>query len=240
MCGNKEDADDIVQQTFTLAFTKISGFREQSGIYTWLYAIAKNLCLRLLENRHKSTFASLESLINTAQAQEGRDDYTAIEKQYYIAQVREGCLLGLLKCLGFYQRIAFILNVLLDVKTKDVSVILNKSEAAIRMLVHHAKQNIRNFLCKNCSLYDPANSCHCENLIGFSLKQGWIKANNDKTAFKADISASSVEKEISAIKKITALYKSLNGNGPSEHIIQLILKEINDPVYKIFSAEKVK
>lgn len=149
MCGNIEDAEDIVQRTFITAFDNISTFREESGIYTWLYIIAKNLCLRLLENRKKSTFASLDDLIHTAVSQENVQNFPDNEKQYYISQVKEGCLLGLLRCLPFYQRISFILNVLLEVKARDVAQITSKSETATRVLVYRAKQNLKRFLCQN-------------------------------------------------------------------------------------------
>jgi RNA polymerase sigma-70 factor (ECF subfamily) len=240
MCGNKEDSDDIVQRTFIQAFTNINSFRETSGLYTWLYTIAKNLCLRLLENRKRASFSSLDTLINTAQSRGNQNDFTDVEKQYYINQVKEGCLEGLIRCLSFYQRIAFILNVLLDVKVKDISAILNKTETATKMLVHHAKRNIRSFLCKNCSLYKPGNPCHCENLINYSLKQGWIQKIPDKASDRPRITALVIEKEISDLKKMVMLYNSLEDRQPSENVIHFIQKEISKPTYSIFYCKKVK
>jgi RNA polymerase sigma factor (sigma-70 family) len=240
MCGNKEDADDIVQRTFIQAFANINSFKEASGIYTWLYAIAKNLCLRLLENRKRTSFSSLDRLVHTVQSQENQDDFTDVEKQYYINQVKEGCLEGLIRCLSFYQRIAFILNVLLDVKIGDIAVILNKTETATKMLIHHAKQNIRSFLCKNCSFYNPSNPCHCENLINYSLKQGWIQKIPDNALDRPRITALVIEKEISDLKKMILLYNSLEDRQPSENVIHFIQEEINKPTYNIFYRQKVK
>lgn len=230
MCGNNEDAEDIVQNTFVKAFMNIHGFKEESSLYTWLYAIAKNLCLRLLENRKRSSFSSLESLIQTAQATS--DDFTQLEKQYYIRQVKDGCLLGLLGCLPFYQRIAFTLNVLLEVKVKDVSMILDKSETATRLLVHRARQNIRNFLCKNCSLYRHGNACHCENLINFSLNQGWIQKMPDNES--PQLTPMDIEREINDLKKITLLYQSLEDRPNDENMIHLIQARISESAHKIF------
>ena len=241
MCGNKEDADDIVQKTFIQAFRNINNFKEESGIYTWLYTIAKNLCLRLLEKKKKSTFSSLDELVHIVQSQENQDDFTVVEKQYYINQVKDGCLLGLLRCLSFYQRIAFILNVLLDVKAKDIAVIVNKSETSTRLLIHRARQNIRSFPCKNCSFYNHDNFCHCENLINFSLKQGWIqKIYNKKSILRLDITPLEIEKEIDDLKKITLLYSSIEDQKPSEKIIHFIQEEISKQTYKIFYYKKVK
>ncbi|MCX8129542.1 MAG: RNA polymerase sigma factor [Clostridia bacterium] len=241
MCGNKEDAEDIMQKTFVQAYTNISGFNGESSIYTWLYAITKNLCLRLLEKRKKSSFSSLDELLKVAQSIENPDSFTIFEKQYYISQVKEGCLLGLLRCLSFYQRIAFILNVLLEIKVKDVAVIISKTEPATRLLVHRAKQNIRSFLCKNCSLYDTRNPCHCENLIEFSLKQGWIKKMPDKSFISgSDKVIPAIESEINSLKKIALLYRSLEDKQYSDTMLQSIQKELHKHTYKIFYDKKVK
>lgn len=42
--GNKEDAEDIVQQTFISAWRSIGSFRGESKVFTWLLRIAANLC----------------------------------------------------------------------------------------------------------------------------------------------------------------------------------------------------
>ena len=237
MCGNQDDADDIVQGTFVRAFRNIDGFREESGVYTWLYTIAKNLCLRLLENRKKSTVSSLDTLIHTVPVAE--NEYSAIEKQYYIDQVKEGCLLGLLRCLSFYQRIAFILYTLLEMRVKDIAVIIDKSETATRTLVHRARQNIRGFLCRNCHYYDPDNPCRCENFIDFSLKQGWIKKMTD-SAPQSQVTAMEIEMEIRDLKKISAIYHSLPEHRPPEDIIRLIREKIARQEYCILNHKKVK
>ena len=51
----------------------------------------------------------------------------------------------------------------------------------------------------NCSLYDSKNTCRCENLINFSLKQGWISLNNPVR----------IESEIKNLKNVVSLYKTL-------------------------------
>lgn len=241
MCGNKEDAEDVAQQAFFQAYANIGNFNGNSSLYTWLYVITKNLCLRLLENREKSSFYSFEELIQTAQSKVSLENYSIIEKQSYIAQVREGCLLGLLRCLSFYQRIAFILNVLMDLRIKDVAIIIDKSETATSILIHRAKNNLKSFLCRQCSLYDAHNPCHCEDLINFSMHQGWLKKVDDKSpTCPSRIDIAEIEHEINSMKKITLLYNSLADPQDLEAIIETIQKEIEKQSFKIFSKNKVK
>jgi len=53
------DAEDIVQDTFMVAWRKLGGFRFESSLYTWLNHICVNLCFERLRKR-KKTLVSLE------------------------------------------------------------------------------------------------------------------------------------------------------------------------------------
>jgi len=48
---NREDADDLTQETFMVAFRSLGGFKRQSGFYTWIYRIAVNRTLNFLKKR---------------------------------------------------------------------------------------------------------------------------------------------------------------------------------------------
>ncbi|MCH8569196.1 MAG: sigma-70 family RNA polymerase sigma factor [Balneolales bacterium] len=43
--GTELDSEDLAQETFIKAVQKIDSFSGQSGLYTWLYRIAKNTCI---------------------------------------------------------------------------------------------------------------------------------------------------------------------------------------------------
>lgn len=237
MCGNSEDAQDVVQSTFMLAFEKYDDFRGESSEYTWLYAIAKNLCLKLLKNRKKSSFKNISDLISDAGPYDDTDSISKSEKKDLTDHVKEGCLLGLVRCLSLYQRAAFILHILMEIPTPDTAKILSKSESATRTLIFRSKKNIREFLCNNCSQYNPTNPCRCENLIGFSLKQNWIQRRENSWKFKAsDIKYQSIEKEIYGVEKMMLLYRSLPCKSYNEEMKKLIFSGNN----LIFSNKKVK
>lgn len=46
MCGNEEDARDVLQETLLAAFQNVKGFRGDAKLSTWLYQIARSFCLR--------------------------------------------------------------------------------------------------------------------------------------------------------------------------------------------------
>jgi RNA polymerase sigma-70 factor (ECF subfamily) len=230
MTGDKDDASDITQDTFIQVLNSLDKFKGESQIYTWLYKIAKNKCLRYLEKRDKTTFLSLKELIDNTSSPVS-DEISETEKMNYISQVKDGCLSGLLRCLSLQQRLAFILNVLLDLPMKQVAIIIDKSENAARILVHRSKQNIKGFLCNNCSLYDSKNTCHCENLINFSIKQGWISLND----------TAHIESEIKDLKDVVRLYKTLQETSPTNEFDKQVQRLLADKIdFLILNSKKVK
>lgn len=43
--GSREDALDVAQQAFVLAWQKLRSFRREAGFYSWLYRIARNVAI---------------------------------------------------------------------------------------------------------------------------------------------------------------------------------------------------
>lgn len=56
------EAEDVVQQTFVIAFEKLSGFEGRSSLYTWMAHICVNLCYERLRARDRQTVAAQEDL----------------------------------------------------------------------------------------------------------------------------------------------------------------------------------
>jgi RNA polymerase sigma-70 factor (ECF subfamily) len=59
MCGHREDAEDVLQETLISAYQKMSTLREPRALNTWLYRIVANNCLM---KRRKSRFAPANEL----------------------------------------------------------------------------------------------------------------------------------------------------------------------------------
>lgn len=51
MCGNEQDAEDLVQETFLRAYKQLKSFDGRSAFGTWLYRICANCSLDLLRSR---------------------------------------------------------------------------------------------------------------------------------------------------------------------------------------------
>ncbi len=66
--GNREDAQDAVQETFLAVFRSIKGLRDPGSFPTWLYRIALNQCRASW--RHRSPDLSLDDRITGKDGEE--------------------------------------------------------------------------------------------------------------------------------------------------------------------------
>lgn len=56
---NPVEVEDIVQETFLKAFTRLGSFQQSSAFYTWLYRIAVNTILDLKKRKSRSPIQSM-------------------------------------------------------------------------------------------------------------------------------------------------------------------------------------
>lgn len=59
MCGQREDAEEVAQETLLNVFTHFDQLREPERVRGWVFRIARNACLM---KRRKSVFAPVREL----------------------------------------------------------------------------------------------------------------------------------------------------------------------------------
>ena len=134
-----EDADDALQNTFISAWKNMADFRNESSMYTWLYAIATNESLTLINKRKRNAAASLDDIGSyLAGSLEGSSwfdgDAAQIKLQNAILQLPEK------------QRIVFNLKYFDEMTYEDMSKVLKTSEGALKASYHHAVKKIEKYL----------------------------------------------------------------------------------------------
>jgi len=134
-----EDADDALQNTFINAWRNISNFRSESSIYTWLYAIATNEALSLINKRTRNSAVSLDDLGTWfANSKEGSTWFDGDQAQLKLQN-------AILK-LPEKQRIVFNMKYFENMTYEDMSIVLNTSAGALKASYHHAVKKIENIL----------------------------------------------------------------------------------------------
>ncbi len=72
MIDSRQEAEDIVQETFIKAFQALTSFNEEYAFSTWLFKIATNHCIDVLRKRKLQTF-SLDRPVRTKDGEVHRD-----------------------------------------------------------------------------------------------------------------------------------------------------------------------
>jgi RNA polymerase sigma-70 factor (ECF subfamily) len=134
-----EDADDALQNTFVNAWRNIGSFRNESSLYTWLYTIATNEALTLLNKRNKNSFLSLDDLGSRfADSAEGSSWFDGDEAQ----TILQNAILTLPE----KQRVVFNLRYYEEMPYEEMSIVLNTSEGALKASYHHAVKKIEDII----------------------------------------------------------------------------------------------
>jgi RNA polymerase sigma factor (sigma-70 family) len=134
-----EDADDALQNTFINAWRNIANFRSESSLYTWLYVIATNEALTLINKRSRNSAVSLDDLGSYfSNSKEGSiwfdGDEAQVKLQNAILQLPEK------------QRIVFNLKYFDDMTYEDMSKVLKTSIGALKASYHHAVKKIESII----------------------------------------------------------------------------------------------
>lgn len=143
----EQDAADITQDVFLLAWRSIDGFKGNSGIGTWLYRITVNRSrdhLRKLERSRR--FAWIRSAWGT----DGNTETDAPEFLHPGVQLEKkqeaAILFAAIRKLPAQQRIAYSLQKVEGLHVSEIAAILEVSEGAVESLLQRAKNNLQKFL----------------------------------------------------------------------------------------------
>jgi RNA polymerase sigma factor (sigma-70 family) len=129
MLGNREEAEDAVQQTFVSAYNDLVSNDRAINLKPWLYTIARNRCLSMLRARREQA-AEIPDLPTAGLAQEveQRDD------------LRE--LLADMRDLPEDQRAALILSELGGLSHNDIGQVLEVEPVKVKSLVFQARSSL--------------------------------------------------------------------------------------------------
>lgn len=134
-----EDADDALQNTFINAWKGMGEFRNESALYTWLYTIATNEALTLINKRKRNSALSLDELRGYFESShEGSTWFDGDEAQIKLQN-------AILK-LPEKQRVVFNLKYFEEMTYEDMSTVLKTSEGALKASYHHAVKKIEKML----------------------------------------------------------------------------------------------
>lgn len=142
--GNREEAEDLAQETFLRAYRSIGSFRGQSKFKTWLRRIATNLALNHFRKKRPLT-QSLEFGDEDERTYEIPDEEFSPESQLQGKQARE-FVEGALAQLSDNLRTVFVLKELEGYTHEETARLLGVKAQAVRVRHHRAKKMLAKLL----------------------------------------------------------------------------------------------
>jgi RNA polymerase sigma-70 factor (ECF subfamily) len=145
-CGDRQDAEDLVQEVFLQAFRAWGSFEGRSSPKTWLYTIAARVCQRMHRPRagEPARIGSLEELLpfgepRIAAIADEQDDATqaAIRRE-----ARERAEQAIAELPDEF-RVPLILKEIVELTVPEVAEILGLEEGTVKSRVHRARLRIR-------------------------------------------------------------------------------------------------
>ncbi len=148
---NREDAEDVLQETFLKAYEHLDQFQGNSKFYTWIVRIAVNQALMKLRKRKSDRSVSLDEGIDTGEDIVAREIATwdpSPEEQYSREELSE-ILDSAVQSLAPPYRTVFVLRDIDDLSTEETAAALDLSIPAVKSRLLRARLQLRDKLTKS-------------------------------------------------------------------------------------------
>jgi RNA polymerase sigma-70 factor (ECF subfamily) len=141
MCGDPEDAKDVLQETLLAMARNVGDFRGASSLSTWLYSIARSYCIK---KRRKSKFAPAEHSMSEAasEARQLADPGKRPDENLASRQV-EQALERAIDALDSKYRDVLVLRDVEGLTAPEVAEVLGVGVQAVKSRLHRARLSVR-------------------------------------------------------------------------------------------------
>jgi RNA polymerase sigma-70 factor (ECF subfamily) len=150
MCGHREDAEEVAQDTLLKVFESFGQLREPERVRPWVFRIAKNACLM---KRRKSVFApsqelSLDDFLPAMDHEGGHvklqiADWSRVpDRQLLQSEMKKVLDLAIIALPENYRSVILLRDVE-DLSTLETAHILDLTEDVVKTRLHRARLAVR-------------------------------------------------------------------------------------------------
>ena len=136
--GERDDIEELVQDTFARAFSSLESFRGESSFRTWLFTIER----RLMLDRRRSVRRNRTTV--SVQAGDASTEFTALDA--LLADEAQSRVRKAVDSLSPMQREVFTLRVEQGLSYRDIAEVTGSTEGAARVHYHGAMRAVKEYL----------------------------------------------------------------------------------------------
>lgn len=234
LTANKEDAEDLLHDTFIKAHEKIETFKGNSSLKTWVFSIATNLAKdnQRVKNRwdldvqDKCKNAAVE---NPKVAERMVLSFNSQSDLHFeLKEHINYCFTCIAKNLTLEKQIAIILKEIYDFKRTEIAEILNVTEGVVKHLLHDGRKELQLKYENRCALINKTGVCYqCAELNDYLQTEKNSIEKISKLGLSRD---KSPEENLSIRFQIINQINPLHSNGADleDTIMQILRETIND------------
>ena len=145
--GERETAEDLLQEAFMRVIKGAEAYKRQAKFTTWLYTIARNLCVDQTRRRKHRKHASLDAPMDTGEESgtlldvlpggEMASDRQSVNKQLH--ETMQKAIGGLSEV----QREVFLMREFLDLPFKQIADVVGVPENTVKSRMRYALEKLR-------------------------------------------------------------------------------------------------
>jgi RNA polymerase sigma-70 factor (ECF subfamily) len=135
---NNFEAEDIMQDSFLKAFTKLENLKDNKIFGAWLKRIVINNSIYHYKKSIQKNEVSLDDMLYKVE-----DNSEGVESHYEFTNLKAQQVLDTMKTLKDNYRIALTLNLIEGYDYEEISDIMNISNANCRTTISRAKESLR-------------------------------------------------------------------------------------------------
>ena len=145
--GDKETAEDLLQEAFMRVIKGAEAYKRQAKFMTWLYTIARNLCVDQTRRRKHRKHASLDApidasddsgtLLDVIPSNEMASDRKSVNKELHETMQRA------VAALSEEQREVFLMREILDLPFKQIADVVGVPENTVKSRMRYALEKLR-------------------------------------------------------------------------------------------------
>jgi RNA polymerase sigma-70 factor, ECF subfamily len=190
LTANRNDAEDLTHDTFIKSYDKLSTFKGESSLKTWVFQIATHLSYNYLQRQKRWSVDVSEQAKKLVLSDEKlRNEIikiheTSVDAKYDMKEHIDTCFTCISKNLPIENQIAIMLKDVYDFSIIEICQILEKTEGVVKYLLQDGRKTMVDIFDNRCALVNKNGVCHqCSEL------NGWFnpKENQQQALMKLDM-----------------------------------------------------
>jgi len=230
MTLSRDAAEEVLEETFLRAFLGSDHPPPPEKMEAWLLRIAAHV----VEKTDRGPEVSFELLDEKLRSEPTRTDVvtsmTRPERNFYLWELKQGCMTSVVNCLPPGERVAFVLSVVLGYGDEDAATVLGITTSAFKVRLSRARKKVTDYLAPRCEHVDPRNPCRCPSRLGVALTGGFLpRPPGSEVSLRPDFGryGSTVDGEDAPLRDVLAIYQSLPDPDPPKGVAGRLLRKVD-------------